>query len=143
MRKISVMDREMLSKNIFQSRIWGFEDIKEYILSPFEQDLPFYSFQAVGREHPCFILCDPFFFLPEYKPELSDEMQKELGADSKEELFCLSVVTVPDIFKNMTVNLKSPVVFNRHNYQSRQFVLDNPEYSVRHKLFGGCEEEIC
>ncbi|MDF2567468.1 MAG: flagellar assembly factor FliW [Oscillospiraceae bacterium] len=123
----------------FKEGILGFETIKEYALLFTEDDVPFFYLQAVGETHPCFIVCDPVRFLPEYRVNYNAEILEQLEAETSDDLKCLTIVTIPSNVSDTTVNLKSPVIFNINNNYAKQFVLDVPEYSIRHNLFGNSE----
>lgn len=119
----------------FTTGILGFEDIHEYELLFIEDDSPFLFIQAVGCKHPSFAVCDPVGFVPDYNVNYIDEILTELKADSKDDLRCLSIVTMSDNISDITINLKSPIVLNIKNNLAKQFVMDVLNYPIKHKIF--------
>jgi flagellar assembly factor FliW len=139
MKSIDTNDTKAGSDQViltFVEDILGFENIKSYKLLPAGDDSPFFFLRAVRFNYPCFAVCDPFYFIPDYKLVYDKDILDELGAGSPDDLKCVVIATIPDEFENITVNLKSPVIFNMKNNSAKQFVLDTLDYSVRHRLFG-------
>lgn len=135
------------SSNVFTftTGILGFEDTKKYELLFIEDDSPFLFLQAAELSHPSFVVCDPISFVPDYNPNYNDELLSELKAESKDDLRCLAIVTVSENIADITMNLKSPVVLNIKNNFAKQFVMDTPHYSIKHKIFknDGAANKIC
>ncbi len=127
----------------FESGILGFEEIKQYILYYLDDELPFYYLRALGKDHPCFVVCDPLCFVPDYTVRYDDETLRELGARSPEDMRCLAIATIPEDPTNITVNLRSPVIFNISNGMAKQYVTDNTKYTIRHRLFNKAVDKAC
>lgn len=125
-------DNEILT---FQEGILGFEEIRQYELLFPEEESPFLYLKAVGRTHPCFVVCDPICFVPDYRVDYDKKLLALLKADSADDLRCLAIASIPSSVADMTVNLKSPVVFNIKNMTACQYVTDNPIYPVKHLIF--------
>jgi flagellar assembly factor FliW len=93
--------------------------------------------QAVHDIHIRFVVLDPLFVADQYEPEIPDDVLRELDVKSKDTLRYFLIAVVPKDIKDMTVNLKSPVVVNSENNKAAQIILESSDYSVRHYLFGG------
>ena len=50
----------------FKEGLLGFEDIKKYRLIPIDNEIPFYFLREAESGGTQFIICDPFFFIPDY-----------------------------------------------------------------------------
>ncbi|MDD3693093.1 MAG: flagellar assembly protein FliW [Oscillospiraceae bacterium] len=118
---------------IFEDGILGFEDIKRYDLK-FSKDIwPFIHLQSqCGRVS--FIVCDPVYFYPGYKPPLNNRVCRELKVKCKEHLRCLAIATIPGNIKDITINLKSPIVLNIENNHAKQYVTDEPDYPIKFRI---------
>ena len=98
---------------------------------------------AGGQEYAYTVYhLDPLSVVDEYKPDIPESLFEELGAKSIEMLRLFVIAVVPKDIKDMTVNLKSPIVVNIENNTAAQVVLENPEYPVRHFVFKRSEVAI-
>jgi flagellar assembly factor FliW len=124
----------------FPEGICGLEDIKNYVfLEKNEIDVPIVWMQAINNKHIRFVVFDPMFIVDKYQPVISDEILKKLNASSLDEIRYYVIAVVPKNIKDMTVNLKSPIVINPESKIAYQVILENPEYNVRHFVFGDSE----
>jgi len=118
----------------FEDGILGFEDIKRYKLI-FSPDIsPFIYLQSAQCDHPCFIVCDPVQFVPGYRLQYSRRIREELKAQSEEDIRFLAIATIPDNIRDITINLKSPIMLNIKNNLAKQWVTDEPDYPIRYRL---------
>lgn len=114
--------------------ILGFEETKRYALISDPEEAPFFWFQMLDEPKKSFILIQPQVVLEKYEPELSEEDVKFLGLNSPDDAVIFNIVTVKSA-QSATVNLKGPIVINRHTLIGKQVVpLNAYEYSVNHPL---------
>lgn len=112
----------------------GFEQIKEYVLLADPQEEPFAWFQVKGDPSLAFIVINPFLVEPDYSPDLPSADVEFLGLEEPEDAILLNIVTLHGPGR-ATVNLKGPIVLNRHTLVGKQVVVTNAsEYSVHHPL---------
>ncbi|MGN0687527.1 MAG: flagellar assembly protein FliW [Oscillospiraceae bacterium] len=108
----------------FPTGIIGFEDTKRYtLLSPLGEDKFPMWLQSVEAPEPCFVVYDPMEIYPDYKFEISDEEQSELGLDENAPYRCLTAAIVPDDYRKTTVNLRCPIVINLRDNVAAQIIL--------------------
>lgn len=119
----------------FDEGIYGFEDVKEYVLLQEDEAHTIWYLQAAHSDIPSLIVIDPFTILNSYAPILSDADYAYFGNPNAEDLCYLVVAVLKDDFKESVVNLKSPIVINSKTQKARQIILENNEYPVRYKLF--------
>lgn len=119
----------------FAKGIFGFEDIKEYVLLNGSQ-WPFFWLQAVEDSDLAFILIDPVIFCSDYTPDVDehDLAELELKSDEKEKILVFAIVTVPDDQKKMTANLQGPIIINREKKTGRQLISMNSSWKVKHYI---------
>ena len=86
-----------------------------------------------SMQEPAFAMpvMDPLVVCPNYNPEVADELLKELGDLTPDNLLVLVTVTVPSDLKAMTVNLKGPIVINSLTRKACQVIVDGDNYSVK------------
>lgn len=119
----------------FPHGIPGFLDEKAFVHLPHEENSPFSFLQSTAEADLSFLLVEPFFFLPDYEFVLEDELagELELSPENPPQVFLIG--TVKEKLTDMTVNLLAPLVINRDKGLGRQIILDNKDYSIRHRLF--------
>lgn len=114
--------------------ILGFEQIKDYVLIANPDEAPFEWLQVRDNAALAFVVINPFLVAPDYHPDLPQSDVEFLGLQEAEDALLLNIVTIHGSGRG-TVNLKGPVVINRHTRIGRQVVLTNAgEYSVQHPL---------
>jgi len=116
--------------------LYGFDYFGNYALVKEKQDdVTLMWLQAVDANVPCFVVFDPFEIIDGFDPIVEHSDLKFLGCESAEDLLFLVIAVVPEDIKDITVNLKSPVVANRKNRRARQVILANRDYPVKFPLF--------
>lgn len=87
-------------------------------------------------DEPVFALpvIDPLLIKENYNPVVEDELLTSLGNLTEENTFILVTVTVPRDLKEMSVNLKAPIVINVDNHKACQIIIDD-DLPVKYKIF--------
>ncbi len=119
----------------FEEGLYGFEEVKEYLLLQENEDKTIWSLQAARSPTPTFIVLDPFMIMEGYSPVLSDEDLKALGNPEEEDLCFLCVAALKKRVEDSVVNLKSPVVINVKSRRAKQIILEANDYPIRYGLF--------
>lgn len=119
---------------IFKQPIFGFEDYTRYTMI-FDEEIGEQIVWLQSLEEPelCFFLFDPSAFNDFYKPEITEDTEKSLGAG---EYACWVVLSVKEDFNESTVNLKSPIVINTATGVAVQTILEQ-DYPIRHPVIEG------
>jgi len=119
----------------FPAGIPAFEEERRFAIIPMDEAGPFYYLQAVNRAELCLVIADPFVFFPDYQIDVPDqELQRIQAADGKN-ISLLSVLTIPDDFKNTTANLFAPLIIDTRSRKGIQFIPEKSVYSTRHTVF--------
>lgn len=129
--EIDVPEKDLIT---MPQGIIGFQDLKKYVILDHEKNSPFKWLQAVEDPAIAFVLINPLTFNPSYDVEVSEEEIKELELVSEEDAVISVIVTIPSNPKNMTANLKGPMIFNLKNRRGKQVVLQDPRYTTRHNI---------
>ena len=112
----------------------GFEHMKDYLLIAKPGEAPFRWLQVKGNPSLAFVVIEPFFFLPDYRPDIPQADVNFLGLTSPDDAAVYVIVTVSGPSR-ATANLKGPVVINRNTGLAKQVVISNAaQYSVLHPL---------
>ena len=119
----------------FTEGIYGFEDIKEYVLLQEDDSNTIWSLQAAHSSIPSFIVVNPYLVMADYSPILSASDLKAIGMPAEEDICFLVITVLKEKFEDSVVNLKSPIVINVRTRQAKQIILENNDYPIRCKLF--------
>jgi len=119
----------------FKDGIYGFEDIKEYILLQEDDSKTIWSLRAAHSSSPSLIVLNPYMIMDEYEPVLPPEELSCIGNPDAGDLCFLSVAALKENMEDSVVNLKSPLVINVKTRQAKQVILENNDYPLRFKLF--------
>jgi flagellar assembly factor FliW len=112
----------------------GFEKIKQYVLLSNSNEAPFSWLRMLDDTELAFIVICPFEVFPEYQPDVPDEDMAFLGITKPEDVLLYSIVTLRRQGR-ATVNLKGPIVVNRHTLVAKQVILSNSaDFSLEHSL---------
>jgi flagellar assembly factor FliW len=112
----------------------GFEEIKDYVLTSNPGEHPFAWLQVQDNTALAFVVIDPFIALPDYQPDIPQADVEFLNLKQPDDALLLGIVTIHDE-QRATVNLKGPIVVNRHTHVAKQVIIANAAaYSVTHPL---------
>lgn len=116
--------------------ILGFEQMKEYLLLANPAEAPFAWLQVKDDTSLAFVVVNPFLVVPDYHPDIPEPDVQFLGLEEEDDALLFNIATVHSS-GCATVNLKGPIVINRHSLVGKQVIIANAaEYSVQHPLPG-------
>jgi flagellar assembly factor FliW len=126
---------------LFENGLPGFPRCKRFVL--LEQDSDpgqanrglFWWLQSVDAPDTAFVLMDVMMLMPEYNPLIESEEISGLGEYDPETFVVYNIANIPDDPRNMTVNLKAPIVMNTAARLGKQVITMNDDYSIRHFIF--------
>ena len=119
----------------FNKGIPGFEGLRKFILFTVEDNNIFSILHSIEDETIGIILVSPFNVDKNYEFNLDDEIVSSLKINNPSQVLVLNTVTLNSDIKNITVNLKAPIVINNELKLGEQVILDNEKYQVKHPLF--------
>jgi flagellar assembly factor FliW len=114
--------------------LFGFERIKHYVLLARPDEDPFLQLQMLDPGEHAFVVLPPQVVLPNYQPELSAEDVRFLSLTDPKDAMLLGIVTLqPD--RTATINLRGPIVLNRHSLIGKQVIpLNASALELRYRL---------
>lgn len=120
----------------FVQGIIGFPDLKDFLLiHDSESNGGIRWMQSVQEPAFAMPVIDPLMVCPDYNPSIEDELLKPLGDITEENTLVLVTITVPHDIKNMTVNLKAPIVINGENRKANQIITEDERYEVKFPVY--------
>lgn len=126
--KIITLDRGLM----------GFEKYKKFtILYDCEKEggANISWFQSVEDPALALPVVNPLIVKEDYNPVVEDELLSGVGEITEENLVILLTLTVPMDVKEMTVNLKAPIIINADTRKGAQLIVENQDYEVKYKVY--------
>lgn len=132
--KITIDDEKIIH---FPNGIIGFPELTDFALIHDEEKGTDTIHWLQSLQEPAFAMpvMDPLIVCPDYNPEVDDELLNSIGEIVPEELLVMVTVTVPKDIKNMTVNLKGPMVINAAQRKATQVIVEGDEYPVKFPIY--------
>ena len=122
----------------FENGIMGFEEYKRYTILFDKEDgkTPVISwFQSLDDESLAIPVINPLLVKEDYNPTVENERLESLGELTDENIIILLTMTVPSDIKQMTVNLKAPLIINATTKKGAQIIVENKDYEVKQKIY--------
>ena len=111
----------------------GFEQVKKYRLLASPEEAPFLWLQTDEDATIAFLVVSPFLVLPAYQPDIPDEDAEFLGLQKPDDALIFNIVTLRE--NGGTVNLKGPIIVNRHTRVGKQVIPTNAtKFALQHPL---------
>lgn len=118
----------------FPNGILAFEEATEFAL--IEKDGYRQKWlQSVRGKDPRFIVLDPDDIIEGYHPVLPAQVLSSLKFSGGQTPSLFVIAVIPENIKDMTINLKSPIVVNFTEHLAAQVILDSGNYPVRYHVF--------
>lgn len=129
--------REYEEKDIitFNKGLPGFENLKKFIVFPLEENQIFNVLHSTEDLSIGIVVISPFDFISKYELNLKDEAIKRLKIKDEKDVMVLNTITVNSNQKNITTNLRAPIVINIKEKLGEQIILENEEYVIKYPLF--------
>jgi len=122
----------------FPVGIIGFEDLKKFTIIfdvEKEENKSIMWLQSIDEPGFALPVVNPLYVTDNYNPYVEDELLKEIGEFDDESLVILTTVTVPIDIKNLSVNLKAPIIINTATKKGMQVIVENDDYEVKHGIY--------
>lgn len=122
----------------FVNGIIGFPDLTEFALIHDEEKGNGTSVRWLqSLQEPGFAMpvVDPLAIVPDYNPQVEDELLKPVGSLDADHLLVLVTMTVPSDLTKMSVNLKAPIVINAAEKKACQIIAEGDEYIVKYPIY--------
>jgi len=133
--EIEIADDKII---VFENGIVGFPELTKFALIHDEDKGENAGIRWMqSMQEPAFAMpvMDPLVVMPDYNPEVEDEMLKKLGEITPDNLLVLVTVTVPSDLTKMTVNLQGPIVINADTRKACQVIVDGDAYQVKFPIY--------
>ena len=92
-------------------------------------------FQSIEEPWLAMPVIKPWIVKEDYNPVVEDELLSHIGELTEENLVILLTMNVPPNLKEMSVNLKAPIIINSDTRKGAQIVVENEDYEVKYKIY--------
>ena len=133
--EISVEDDKIIT---LPSGIIGFPDLTKFTFihdSEKEGGGSIIWFQSLDEPQFALPVLDPISIKPDYNPTINDELLKPLGELTEENLYVVVTIKVPRDIKEMTINLRAPIIINTDTLLGGQIIVEDEALPVRYKIY--------
>ena len=131
--EIAVDESKLIS---FLQGIIGFPELKDFLLiHDGDGNGNIKWMQSVQEPAFAMPVVDPLTVIPEYNPDIEDELLKPLGEITEENMLVIVTITVPKEIEKMTVNLKAPIIINSESRKAAQLIIDSDRYQVKFPIY--------
>lgn len=121
---------------LFEEGILGFPDLTKYLfMESEEENSPFCWLQSIEDVNIVFPLIDVIRFIPNYNPIVDNSELEPLGEALDEDLLVYNIIVIPQDAKDLTVNLKAPIVINLNTLKAKQVISNNEDYPIKYYLY--------
>ena len=110
----------------FQFGLPGFEDEKDFIVLPLEENSVFQVLQSVQTAALAFIITNPYDITADYSFDLEEATTHALEIKDEKEVAVFAIVSLKESISQSTVNLKAPIVLNTTNKKAKQWISGLP-----------------
>lgn len=119
----------------FTDGVPGFEQEKQFVVLPMDDNVTFFYMQSVNNKDLCLLLANPFNFFPDYEVDIPDEELSRLGKIKDGAVAIYAILTVPEDFRQTTANLLAPIVIDAISKKGLQFIPAKSDYNTKHLIF--------
>jgi len=130
--QLTIDEKEVIE---FPNGILGFPECRRFCIIDPGDDTLILWLQSLDDLNLVFPVLEPRIFVPDYRVRLSAAELRELHLSNINQSAVYSILTIPSDLHEMTANLKAPIVINLDKSLGRQVVLQENEYSIKHKMF--------
>ena len=131
--EITVDESKLIS---FPQGIIGFPELKDFLLIHDGEGSDSIKWMQSIQE-PAFAMpvVDPLSIIPDYNPDIEDELLKPLDGVTQDNMLVLVTITVPKEIEKMSVNLKGPIIINSEARKAGQLIIDDDKYQVKYPIY--------
>lgn len=91
--------------------------------------------QSVQEPDFAMPVMDPLLIMPDYNPNIEDNLLEPLGIKDETDFLVLVTVTVPKEIERMSVNLKAPIIISGETRKANQVIAEQEEYLVKYPIY--------
>ncbi len=110
---------------VFEGGIPGFGAHRQFLLADLTDEGTFQELVCVDEPGLALVVASPWWFFPEYRPDLPEQDRAELAIGSPVDAAVFCAVVVDD--DQLMMNLRAPFVVHASTHRARQVILDEDQ----------------
>ena len=117
--------------------LMGFEEKKKYVIlydSEKSNGDNISWLQSADEQGLALPVVNPLFVKKDYDPVVNDELLEPLGDPGEDGYMILVTMRIPSEAKDISCNLKAPIIINPQTLLGAQLIVENEDYPVRYYL---------
>ncbi len=126
----------------FPEGIPGFASLRKFVLLDDPTDDIFAWLQSCENPAVAFPILEPELFAKNYQNSLTRRDMEALGLAPGERYHTFCIITIPHDPRNMTANLKAPVIINAKKKIGRQCVLQDNALAISEPIFATLQSRV-
>lgn len=130
--KIEYSEKEVIR---FDKGIPGFAGLNYFIIKEIDGNPIFKLLHSLDKTDVAFVIVSPFECNNKYEVKLNKETLNGLNITDPSDVDLYSIITLHSEMKNITANLKAPLVVNTNKNLGEQIITNKDEYLVKHPIF--------
>lgn len=121
----------------FEQGIVGFPELTQFALMHDAEKEQGGVRWLQSMQEPAFAMpvLDPLIVMPDYNPEVEDELLKPLGEPDVDLMLVLVTLTVPSDIQKMSVNLRAPIIIHTESRRACQVIVEDDRYPVKYPIY--------
>ena len=137
--EIDIEDEKIIT---FPGGIIGFPEMTKFTLLFDEEKKPASIHWLQSLDEPAFAMpvINPLVLKEDYNPEVDDDVLKDIQPNNNENMLVLVTMTIPHDLKEMTINLRGPILINSETRKGAQIIIDDENCPVKFKIYDILEE---
>lgn len=130
------IDVDDAKKITFVQGIIGFPELRDFLLvHDSESSGGIRWLQSIQEPAFAMPVIDPLVVMPDYNPNIEDELLKPLNIKNEDDVLVIVTITVPHDLTKMTVNLKAPIIICGESRLANQIITDDEQYLVKYPIY--------
>lgn len=119
----------------FPNGILGFESFRQFALIEDPDEGFFFWLQSCQSPEVAFPVLEPKRFMSNYEVVLTEGDTDLLGITKVDQFKCFSIITIPKNFRDITANLKAPILIHLNQRRGYQVVLQDHNLEIKKPIF--------
>ena len=140
--RFGIMQVEKENEFFFPEGVLGFEDLRTFVLIDDPEDELFIWMQSCGKSHIAFPLLETSLIISKYKIHLSKGDLDALQLKDSDSYQSFSIITIPEDPRQMSANLKAPIILNTKQNRGRQCVLPEEHHPICDPIFSRLSQRL-
>ncbi len=116
----------------------GFDEFKKYVIlfdSEKSSGESISWFQSADEQTLALPVINPLLVKSDYNPMVDDDILAPLGETGEDGYFVLVTMRITPDPKEVSCNLKAPIIINPKTLLGRQIIVENEDYPIRYNIY--------